>query len=98
MDPVTDISVNMNALKLSPSFIAQPSKTTATRALTWNEGTILSSYADFKGVDHEKDVKLLINIRGFKSVTDLFVVDESEKKSFFIVFTPFPPHYKNTDL
>lgn len=88
----------MNALKLSPSLIAQPSKTTGMRVLTWNEGTILSSYAEFKGVDHEKDVKLLNNIRHFKSLMDLFVMDESEKKSFFIVFTPFPPYYKNADL
>ena len=94
MDPVTNINAHMSALKLSPSCIQQSSKTTAPRVLTWNEEAILYSYAIFKGVDSEKDVKLLNDIKHFKRVMDLFVVDEGEKKSFFVVFLQFSPYYK----
>lgn len=92
-DPITNINSHMSVLKLS----SQLSKTTAPRSLTWNEGTVLSSYAHFKGVDPETNVKLLNNMKDFKCVTDLFVVDEREKKSFFFVFVPFLSLYKNTD-
>lgn len=97
MDPVTNINAHMSALKLSPSCIQQSSRTTAPRVLTWNEEAILYSYAIFKGVDSEKDVKLLYDIKHFKRVMDLFVVDEGEKKSLSVIFLQFSSYYNPTD-
>ena len=89
-----DMSATMGALKLSPSSIEQSSKSTTGRTLTWNEEAIMSKYAEFKGVDLEENIKLLKDIEAFKCVMDLFVMDEREKKSFFVVFIPFSSFYK----
>ena len=89
-DPITDIAAHMRVLELSPLSVEQSSNTTFPAALTWNKEAVLSSYAGFKGVDPERDVKMLNDIiEEFKCVMDLFVIDEREKKSFSVIFIPY---------
>jgi hypothetical protein len=58
--------------------------------LTWNNEDVLSSYAIFKGVNPEENVKMLKDIiKEFKCVMDLFVIDKHEKKSFSVIFIPY---------
>jgi len=89
-DPITDIAAHMRVLELSSLSVEQSSNTTFRAALTWDNEAVLLSYAEFKGVDPERDVKMLNNtIEEFKCVMNLFVIDECQKKLFSVIFTPY---------
>src|SRR5208282_3110965 len=54
-DPITDIAAHMRVLELSSLSVEQSSNTTFGAALTWDNEAVLLSYAEFKGVDPERD-------------------------------------------
>src|SRR5208282_447020 len=89
-DPIMNVAAHMRALKLSSLSVEQSSNTIFPATLTWNNEAVLSSYAKFKGVDLQGDVKILNNIiEEFKCVMNLFVIDKCEKKSFSVIFIPY---------